>query len=125
MTVNRKMLFLDLELLWNGELVITNIQTGEQSHLMITRDRCHFISRNGSIWQRRRRFKEEWLFRNAEIGWKGYVPLPFNLSDAEGSDTDIETTKELLQDSAALACSLAKKKNKKEKADDKRNIIIK
>ena len=48
-----------IEPLKNGELLITSIHTGQKSHLMITRDRCHIISKNGSIWQRRRRFKEE------------------------------------------------------------------
>ena len=45
----------------------------------------------------------DWAKKHAVIGWRGHVPLPFNLYDAEGSDTDMETANKVLQDSAAQA----------------------
>ena len=67
----------------NGELDVASTTTAEKNQIFISIDRSYFAARAGSTWQRRRKFKEDWAIRHALDGWRGYVPLPFCVSDAE------------------------------------------
>ena len=97
----------------SGELEVTSITTEETSQVVITIDRGHLAARAGSMWQRRRKFKVDWATRHALEGWRGYVPLPFCVFDAEGSDTDQETTRQILHDTTTTANSTTKQAPKR------------
>ena len=87
-----------IQALTNGELLVTSTTGEEKSRICISKDRAYFFSQSGSTWQRRRLFKLEWRHRHEMIGWRGHVPLPFQVSDSICQDTDDDTKYQCLKD---------------------------
>ena len=87
-----------IQALNNGELLLKPIAGDEQNRICISKDRAYFFSQSGSTWQRRRLFKLEWRYRHEMIGWRGHVPLPFQVSDSICQDTDDDTKYQCIND---------------------------